>query len=531
MNRIFLFKKIIMVLAAVILILFLCRTGNPAKASETDESFYDWEAVEDGEAITKYKGSGSLVVVPSEHDGLSVVSAGIEGSYGAFEDHNEITELVLPEGLKRICDEVFWGCSGMTKVWLPQSLERIGSRAFQGCSGITDVYYAGTREQWQTIYIDESLYGNGEILNAVIHFGAVYTMANDTDWSGTFQSSDGQEITVISVNAGEVVIEFYGYSEEGWYSERQTLILDQQSDAIARCPVYNTLGDVIGEDVYTLEGNTIKVDSQSSRSGVYQRTGSVSEQEACLGRETSSSGEPSSDKETIDPTGTFSDEQVLRLRRSLQIPDELDADCVVNVLDQTYWDGAGITIVWVEFKSGDEVIASCYADMVSGEAAKDITAYYRQDTQPEQDLKIYLNHTTGEVYDNFTIGTDITYHGSFFLITQDEAAEFFCSYNGSISIREQLIHQVSITEHAKGKYRLDDITMDDSLDQMLEKLAAKGYRKFHEGVEEDISYYRYMNDNRDVIFIIGLDTDGNVSKVAVRNPVSEDIEMYNVQNS
>lgn len=519
MNKAIIFKKSICVLAAVILILFLCLCGNSAKASGTDESLFSWEAVEDGAAITKYNGSESLVVVPSELGGLGVVSAGIEGSYGAFEDHHEITELVLPEGLKRICDEVFWGCSGMTKVWLPQSLERIGARAFQGCSEITDVYYAGTREQWQTVYIDEYLYGNSEILNAVIHFGAVYTIENDTDWSGTFQSADGQEITVISANAGEVVIEFYGYSEEGWYSERKTLTLDQGSDAIARCPVYNTLGDVIGEDVYTLEGDTIEVDSQGFQSGVYQRNGSAS------GQEVSSSGEK------LDSTGTFSDEQVLRLRRSLQIPDELDSDCVVKVENQTYWDGAGITVVWVEFRSGDEIIASCYADMASGQAAKDITAYCREDTQSEQDLKVYLNHTTGEVYDHFTIGTDMTYHGILFIITQDEAAEFYCSYDGSISGREQLIHQVTITEHAKGKYRIDDITMDDSLEQMSEKLAAKGYRKFHEGVEGDMPYSRYMNDEQDIVFIICLDAEGNVLKVIVRNPVSEDIEMYNSQVS
>ena len=256
-------------LASVFMLLFFHLSGTMAEASGIYEDLYTWEIVEDGVAITRYTGIGSHVVIPAALGGNNVVSVGIEGSYGAFESHEEIEELVFPAGLKRICDEVFWGCSGITKLWLPQSLESIGARAFQGCSRITDIYYAGTRQQWQNIYIDTYLYGNEEILNATVHYESVYE--TQPGWSGVFKSSDGQEITVLSENESNIVIEFYGYSEDGWYSQRLTLNRDSGSAAIARFPVTNTLGDQVGEDVYSLDGNTIKVDSQSFKNGVYQK--------------------------------------------------------------------------------------------------------------------------------------------------------------------------------------------------------------------------------------------------------------------
>ena len=83
----------------------------------------------------------------------------------------------------------------------------------------------------------------------------------------------------------------------------------------------------------------------------------------------------SSGERPLDPTGTFTDEQVTALRRALQIPDGTDAACVVNIADQTYWEGAGLSIIWVEFRSGNRIIASCYANLSDGQAVREIMAY------------------------------------------------------------------------------------------------------------------------------------------------------------
>lgn len=52
---------------------------------------------------------------------------------------DEIKDLVIPNSLTSIGDNIFSGCSGLTTVTIPNSVKDIGSRAFHGCSGLTSV--------------------------------------------------------------------------------------------------------------------------------------------------------------------------------------------------------------------------------------------------------------------------------------------------------------------------------------------------------------------------------------------------------
>ena len=56
-----------------------------------------------------------------------------------FFEGQELTDLVLPEGLKAVSKYAFSGCSGLTSVAIPQSVTELGDGAFQGCSGLTAV--------------------------------------------------------------------------------------------------------------------------------------------------------------------------------------------------------------------------------------------------------------------------------------------------------------------------------------------------------------------------------------------------------
>ncbi len=145
----------------------------------------------------------------------------------------------------------------------------------------------------------------------------------------------------------------------------------------------------------------------------------------------------------------------------------------------------------------------------------------------EQDLQVYLNGTSGQVYDTFTLASDSISIGVLALITADEAAEFYCIYDAAYSGREQVVYQITITEYAKGQYRLGDLTMDDSKSQLEEKLAAKGFRKYDESLIEDAYFSEYMNSDQDIVYIIHADLNDNVIGLIARNPVSQDIEMYN----
>ena len=51
----------------------------------------------------------------------------------------ELTNLVVPEGVQNIGNDAFNGCSGLTSITLPSSLASIGSYAFIDCDGLTNI--------------------------------------------------------------------------------------------------------------------------------------------------------------------------------------------------------------------------------------------------------------------------------------------------------------------------------------------------------------------------------------------------------
>lgn len=48
-------------------------------------------------------------------------------------------KITIPDGVTRICDYAFYGCSGITSITLPNGITSIGNNAFRGCSGITSI--------------------------------------------------------------------------------------------------------------------------------------------------------------------------------------------------------------------------------------------------------------------------------------------------------------------------------------------------------------------------------------------------------
>ena len=53
----------------------------------------------------------------------------------------ELTNLVVPEGVTSIGDRAFYGCSGLTSITLPSSLTNIENLAFYGCRALTEINY------------------------------------------------------------------------------------------------------------------------------------------------------------------------------------------------------------------------------------------------------------------------------------------------------------------------------------------------------------------------------------------------------
>ena len=98
-------------------------TTNSIK--ETLASDFDFDATTG--TITKYKGSDSNVIIPSEINGIKVTSIGDD----AFEENADITSVEIPDGVTSIGVWSFYKCSELTKVTIPDSVTSInGIKSF-----------------------------------------------------------------------------------------------------------------------------------------------------------------------------------------------------------------------------------------------------------------------------------------------------------------------------------------------------------------------------------------------------------------
>jgi len=85
--------------------------------------------------ITGYTGSGGDVSIPSEINGLPVIS--IEN--GAFSGCANLTSIIIPDSVTSYLNSTFSDCSGLTNVTIGSGVTEIGWMAFGFCTSLTDV--------------------------------------------------------------------------------------------------------------------------------------------------------------------------------------------------------------------------------------------------------------------------------------------------------------------------------------------------------------------------------------------------------
>ena len=105
-------------------------------ATETPASSFRYEANSDGGIIiTKFTGSETEVVIPSQIGGKPVTSIG----YEAFCDCTGLTSVIIPDNVTSLGWLAFRGCTGLTSVTIPDSVTYIGTTAFYSCTGLTNI--------------------------------------------------------------------------------------------------------------------------------------------------------------------------------------------------------------------------------------------------------------------------------------------------------------------------------------------------------------------------------------------------------
>ena len=83
-----------------------------------------------------------------------------------------------------IGDGAFCGCNSLSDINLPQSLKKIGIWAFAGCNNLQNIYYSGSKFDWIDITVGIR---NESLLNAKIHYNSKIT-------DSPVQSNDDEQI-------------------------------------------------------------------------------------------------------------------------------------------------------------------------------------------------------------------------------------------------------------------------------------------------------------------------------------------------
>ena len=114
-----------------------------------------------------------------------------------------LMNVIISEGITSISDSAFRNCYNLTSVTIPESMKYIDRYAFHYCSKLNDVYYSGTKEQWESIDIDDY---NDPLRNATIHYGTVpdtftvsYNANGGTGAPGSQTKEPGVALTLSAV--------------------------------------------------------------------------------------------------------------------------------------------------------------------------------------------------------------------------------------------------------------------------------------------------------------------------------------------
>ena len=85
---------------------------------------------------TKYKGN---VIIPKNvtHEGVEYSVKKIADN--AFFECSGLTSVTIPNSVSSIGDWAFYSCKELTSITIPNSVTSIGNNAFEGCSGLTSI--------------------------------------------------------------------------------------------------------------------------------------------------------------------------------------------------------------------------------------------------------------------------------------------------------------------------------------------------------------------------------------------------------
>ena len=99
---------------------------------------------------------------------------------GAFEKAERLKSILIPEGIESIGYNAFKECKSLESIYLPKSLGRVNA-AFEGNESLKDIYYAGSREEWQQVSVEQDS-DNESFIAATVHYNYTYELPHEHLW-------------------------------------------------------------------------------------------------------------------------------------------------------------------------------------------------------------------------------------------------------------------------------------------------------------------------------------------------------------
>ena len=156
-------------------------------------------------SVRKYLGDGLDVSIPSvvtfNGNEYKVTDIG-----EAVFKNKDLTEITIPETVKNIGKEAFYGCSGLTEVILPDSLITIGNNAFDGCSCLRIINIPNSVQT-----INQSVFSNCENLQYNRYDNAFYLGDEENPYLCLVKARNAT-ITSCEINEGCRFIFGYAFS-------------------------------------------------------------------------------------------------------------------------------------------------------------------------------------------------------------------------------------------------------------------------------------------------------------------------------
>nr|MDE7105626.1 leucine-rich repeat domain-containing protein [Anaeroplasmataceae bacterium] len=129
-------------------------TGNPmyyASHFYLRDSNNDWEEIINIEIPDTITEIGHAQFAGFNMSTLTIPGNVTKVDMVAFYNCENLTKVILEEGVVELGRSVFESCSNLTSVFLPKSLNRFDINIFNNCENLTSVYYEGSIEDWCAI--------------------------------------------------------------------------------------------------------------------------------------------------------------------------------------------------------------------------------------------------------------------------------------------------------------------------------------------------------------------------------------------